>query len=126
MQWNYCMILCLLLCLVVSCSNNPKAPREVWISNILANHQDFMNVQVKIIGIVQDIQVLQRVQVYFRIGGGLFGSWSAFTHDQFTRINADRFMLKNEFKCPGPLNRYGVSYGGNFSVKPGNQHSSFS
>lgn len=39
------------------CSSSGRDPQEVWISNIIAKPVDFRNVSVKIIGIVQDIEV---------------------------------------------------------------------
>ncbi|MBN2383650.1 FHA domain-containing protein [bacterium] len=39
------------------CSCGGRKPREVWISNILANPPEFWHVEVKLIGIVQDIEV---------------------------------------------------------------------
>ena len=50
-------LFCLLLLLFSHCSSTGSEPREVWISNIIAKPEDFRNVNVKIIGIVQDIEV---------------------------------------------------------------------
>lgn len=47
----------LLFLFLTSCSPHRPEPREVWISNILANPQDFWQKPIKIIGTVQDIQV---------------------------------------------------------------------
>lgn len=56
-QFKIFFLIMLLIVFIANCSLNKSRPREIWISNILANPGEFWNIEVKVIGIVQDIKV---------------------------------------------------------------------